>query len=272
MTYLRISRARLDYQCDKCSRPIYKGHEYIRIEPFPIARIKGLTKVRHLCWQCGLQSSDRQHINEDTQKWLKDYWAKDQERYKQLSFMEAPLSIVETQVQVFNITEELIKKLITNPNEIYNLTPIAFEDLICNRLDAMGLGVKQVGGHTYHKDGGIDIVAWTRQREFPFLIAVQAKYHYSSKQKTGSQEIRDLIGTVKTLPFHVGVLVTNTTFSPDAEWVAGQQPELIRLRDIEDIRRWLIDDFLDEYNWREIPEVIEVCPGVVVRPFRYKTP
>ena len=155
-------------------------------------------------------------------------------------------------------------------NEIYNLTPIAFEDLICNRLDAMGFGVQQVGGHTYHKDGGIDIVAWAKQSEFPFLMAVQAKYHYSPKKKTGPKEIRDLIGTVKTLPFQIGVLVTNTTFTPDAEWIAKQQNEFIRLRDIEDIRRWLMDDFLDEYNWRDIPEQIEVCPGVIVKLPRYK--
>jgi len=268
MTYLRISRARFDYRCDKCDRLISRGTEYIRVEPFPIARIKSLERVEHLCRRCGIGNPDLQQINEDTGKWLNERWQNDQEKYKQLSFTDISLKIVETQVQIFDITPELIRKLIIDPKEIYNLTPVSFEELICNRLDVMGFGVKQVGSHTYQKDGGIDIIAWTKQNEFPFLMAIQAKYHHLPKYKTGSQEIRNLIGTIKTLPFHIGVLVTNTTFTPDAKWVATQQQSLIRLRDIEDVRRWLIDDFLDEYNFREIPKQIEVCPGVVIKPFR----
>jgi hypothetical protein len=32
----------------------------------------------------------------------------------------------------------------------------------------MGLGVRRVGGHAYHKDGGIDMIAWPIEFEFPF--------------------------------------------------------------------------------------------------------
>jgi hypothetical protein len=135
----------------------------------------------------------------------------------------------------------------------------------------MGFGVKQVGGHTYRKDGGIDIVAWPKQPEFPFFMAVQAKYHHSPKYKTGSPAIRDLISVVQNFPFHAGVLVTNTTFTPDAKWFAKQHSSIIRLRDIQDIRRWLENNFLDEYDWREIPEKIEVCPGIIIEIPRTKS-
>jgi hypothetical protein len=53
-------------------------------------------------------------------------------------------------------------------------------------------------------------------------------------------------------------------FTPDAKWFAEQRPKLIRLRDIHDIRRWLENNFLDEYDWREIPDEIVVCPGITV--------
>jgi len=225
-----------------------------------------MEKVKHICKQCvGFQASVEQEISENTKDWLKRQWAQNRQDYRQLSFADLSFNIAQTQVYVFNISSQFIRNLITSPEEMYKLTPVMFEELICERLSAMGFGVQQVGGHTYHKDGGIDVVAWTKLHEFPFLMAIQAKYHHSPMVKTGPQSVRDLLGTVKTLPFHVGVLVTNTTFRPDAAWMAKQQPTIIRLRDIQDIRRWLVNDFLDEYDWREVPAEIQVCPGVTIK-------
>ena len=117
----------------------------------------------------------------------------------------------------------------------------------------------------HFKDGGIDIVACSSRAPFPFLMAVQVKHHKSPEFKTGPDVVRDLLGVIQYTGFNVGVVVTNTTFTPDAKWVAAQRPMLIRLRDIKDIRRWLTNDYLDEFNWQEIPDEIEVCPGVIVR-------
>ena len=130
----------------------------------------------------------------------------------------------------------------------------------------MGYSVTRVGGHSYHKDGGIDVVACPENDAFPFLMAVQIKHHRSPTRKTGPGPVRELRGVVKSgFPFNAGVLVTNTTFTPDAHWAASQTPMLVRLRDMKDIQRWLEGNFLDEYDWREMPEQIEVCPGVIVR-------
>ncbi|MBI5489933.1 MAG: hypothetical protein HY905_21535 [Deltaproteobacteria bacterium] len=37
------------------------------------------------------------------------------------------------------------------------------------------------------------------------------------------------------------------------------------LRGLTDIRRWLVGNFGDDAEWREIPREIELCPGVIVR-------
>jgi hypothetical protein len=95
-------------------------------------------------------------------------------------------------------------------------------------------------------------------------MAIQAKHHRSVKQKTGPSEVHDLLGVVQTFSFNAGVLVTNTTFTPDAKWIASQKSTLLRLRDIDDIKLWLENKFLDEYNWREMPNKIEICPGIVI--------
>jgi HJR/Mrr/RecB family endonuclease len=175
------------------------------------------------------------------------------------------VDVVQNIVHIANITPELVRALSSNPDELFKLTPDLFEELICDRLSQMGFNVSRVGSHTYQKDGGVDIIACPKSAKFPFLMAVQAKHHRSPKQKTVVQPVRELLGAVQTLPLHAGVLVTNTTFTPDARWVAEQNSTLLRLRDIEDIRRWLIGDYLIEYDWREIPDEIEVCPGIIVQ-------
>jgi hypothetical protein len=61
------------------------------------------------------------------------------------------------------------------------------------------------------------------------------------------------------------VLVTNTGFTADAEWFAREKARLVRLRGLTDFRRWLGNQFNDEEEWREIPKVIELCPGVTIQ-------
>jgi restriction endonuclease Mrr len=108
-----------------------------------------------------------------------------EEKYKQLSLFaqesvilepEEKVAFTTAKVRVANITQALLQTLAANPSELYNLSPELFEELICDRLDDMGFSIHRVG-HTYRKDGGIDIVAWPNNVPFPFIMAVQAKYH-----------------------------------------------------------------------------------------------
>jgi hypothetical protein len=69
---------------------------------------------------------------------------------------------------------------------------------------------------------------------------------------------------MSTLPFHIGMVVTNTSFTADARWYAENQPAIIRLRDMEDLKRWIDSNFTDEAEWREMPAAIELCPGVTI--------
>lgn len=234
-----------------------------------MARVHRGERVQHLCLVCvhGQEYVDK--LKEETRNWLRNYWVGDSPtdvQYEQLPLgLEEPVALVTTQVYVANVTHELVGVLLAKPDMIYELTPQVFEELICDRLQAMNLGVQRVGGHTYRKDGGIDIVAWPQTTPFPFLMAIQVKHHRSPQRKTGPGPVRDLLGVVQTHPFSAGVLVTNTTFTPDAKWTAEQMPMLVHLRDIQDVERWLSDNFLDEQDWREMPNEIMVCPGVVVR-------
>ena len=52
----------------------------------------------------------------------------------------------------------------------------------------------------------------------------------------------------------------------DAVWTAKQErnARFLRLRDFTDLKRWLEDRFGEEQDWREIPDRVELAPGVVI--------
>lgn len=134
------------------------------------------------------------------------------------------------------------------------------EDFVAEMLSRMGYEVMPVGS-THRKDGGVDLVAWPRL-PLPFLLAVQVKHHRSARKKTGSRDVRDLVGVVANGEFSMGLLVTNTAFTPDAEFFAKNRKKLVRLRDSADLQRWMQNDFDNETDWREMPKFVELTPGV----------
>lgn len=160
--------------------------------------------------------------------------------------------------------DEILQRLLEDPAALGKLGPDRFQFFLADRLDRLGLEVRIVG-HVFRKDGGVDIVAYPRNTTVPFLLAVQSKHHRGSV-KTTVRDVRDFHGvlTARHAQFHMGILATNTAFTPDAKWFAEQNQRLMRLRDLADLRRWIREDFVNEAEWREIPEVIELAPGIRV--------
>lgn len=151
---------------------------------------------------------------------------------------------------------------LTNVADLLRISDADMEDFVIETLSRMGYGVRQVG-RTHRKDGGVDIIAWQRA-PLPFLIAVQVKHHRFARRTTGSRDVRDLVGAVAGGPFGMGLVVTNTTFTPDAEFFAQNAAKLVRLRDSKDLQRWMQNDFDNEADWREMPEFVDLAPGVRV--------
>lgn len=168
-------------------------------------------------------------------------------------------------VQVVEITPTIQRLLQQDPRRLAQLSPEQFEQFIAERLDRMGYDVTLAGATTL-KDGGIDLIAVPKVRTVgSFLLAGQVKHHETGR-KTGRPAVDRLLAW-KDSPFRLGLLVTNTEFTKDALWVAGleQHRAFLRLRDFDDLKRWIQDDFTSERDWREIPEAINLAPGIVVR-------
>jgi len=170
----------------------------------------------------------------------------------------------ESQVSFLDVTPHLLMLLRDNPGELRNLSPERFEHVIAERIDRMGYDV-QLTGATNQRDGGIDLIAIPKIKTIgSFLMAVQIKHHRTNRT-TGRAEVDRLLAW-KDSPFRVGAMVTNTSFSHDARWLADQanNKAFLRLRDFEDLKRWLQGQFDSEFDWREIPDVISLAPGIIV--------
>lgn len=89
------------------------------------------------------------------------------------------------QVEIVDVSEVLVQKLLKDPSELYRIGAKSFEDLLQNRIEAMGFKAQRIG-NTFTKDGGVDLLFWRQDAPFPFLGALQAKYHSSPEKTTGA--------------------------------------------------------------------------------------
>ena len=160
---------------------------------------------------------------------------------------------------------ELLHSLRIDPNRMRELSPEQFELLIADRLEKMGF-VPTRTGHVNRPDGGIDIIAVPRERHmFGCVIAVQCEHHWG-QQKTGRPKLDSLLRW-RGREFQVGVLVTNTTFTREARRDANLSAyrSFVRLRDFEDVSRWIQDNYNAALEWREIPDEIQLTGDLILR-------
>jgi transcriptional regulator with XRE-family HTH domain len=168
-------------------------------------------------------------------------------------------------ITVVDATHELVRLVEHQPERLQDLSPEQFELFVAECLDRMGYAVSRTG-NTRLRDGGIDIIAMPKlANAASFLLAVQTKHHRTG-HPTGREAVDRLLAWQNTA-FRLGMLVTNTRFTRDAVWAASQDPgrHFLRLRDFSDLSRWLLGVFASELDWREVPDAIELAPGVSVR-------
>lgn len=260
MPYLRTSRARNPYVCSGCGASIARGERYFRDEPHPMARRHRGARVQHLCALCVLGEFDgTEYLSTGRLQYVED-------GQMEFAFDAPPEGVlcVPARVHLVNFTPQIVQRLAADPDLLRQFSPDWFESLVFDLLDQMGFEVRPVGSSTYQRDGGLDAVAWPRDQPFPFLLAVQVKHTRLADRKIGPEPLRDLLGTLEVHGLNAGLLVTNTSFTPDARWFAQQRSILLHLRDSRDLQRWLRNEFLREYEWRDIPRALEVCPGISI--------
>lgn len=252
-TLLRQTRAARPYECSYCGSAIGQSDVYVRLGPI------GLTEVLHFCRSCSVLGN-----------WLQDP-LKAHAPFNQTTSDDRQLilpfaqHIKPTLVQLVDISDTIWTRIQASQDELCRLNPSQFEEFVLERLRAAGLNAQPVG-KTFRKDGGIDIIFTPpRTSLVGYLGAVQVKHHRDPRNKVGPGPVREFEGVLAANRlFSAGMIVTNTTFTPDAKDFAMRSPSNLRLRDFQDLRRWIADHFTDDAEWREIPNRIQLCAGISI--------
>jgi restriction system protein len=116
---------------------------------------------------------------------------------------------------------DILSDIESRPN-LMDLNPFEFENLVSNLFTRMGLDTKQTRSS---KDGGVDAVAFDLRPVLGGKVVIQAKRY---KHPVGVSAVRDLYGTMMNEGANKGILVTTSSYGPDAYDFAKDKPiELI---------------------------------------------
>src|SRR4051794_22091105 len=203
--WLIETKAKNTYECSACKRIIHRGTSHFRHDPHPYARMNRGEQASHWCHACilasdpGLKDTITGRIRVPAIRVVIS-----------AAMNPGQLHLFQpVQIEIINVGELLYHQLSANPLLVHQLSPTSFQELICERLSAMGLEPVPVG-HTYSKDGGVDILFYPRLRPaFPFLGAVQVKHHRDPDKKQGPSVVRDFAGTIAHQQINAGIIVTN---------------------------------------------------------------
>ncbi|MFJ8199574.1 restriction endonuclease [Streptomyces sp. NPDC096152] len=114
--------------------------------------------------------------------------------------------------------------------DLYDMDPIAFEDLVADLFRAMGM---QAVTTQRSNDGGVDVDALDPAPIRGGKIVVQVKRYRNTVPPTA---VRDLYGTVQDAGANKGVLVTTSGFGPGSHAFANGKPlELISGTELVDL-------------------------------------
>jgi len=221
--------------------------ESLSISQRELARQIGANRLTFSTWEAGSHSPGPDTLY----KWL-----------NALGLVSPPKTAL---VRVVDFSPELLRFLQEDPTRLRFLTPDEFERFVANRLDRMGYNVTLTGAAN-RKDGGIDLIAVPKSANVGSIVIAGQVKHHEGNQTTGREAVDRLLAWKDSRYFGVGLLATNTSFTKDAIWTAHQErnARFLRLRDFMDLKRWLQDQWGTEEDWREIPDKVELAPGVVI--------
>jgi len=138
--------------------------------------------------------------------------------------------------KIITAQSTLVDALKRRPEQIHSLSPRKFEELLADLLSDMGWDVELT---QETRDGGKDILAYLNTELGRILCLVEAK-HYRKDRKVGVELVRTLYGTLCDAKANSAMLVTSSSFSPDAREFQNRHSYQLALRDYADIVNWIL--------------------------------
>lgn len=143
--------------------------------------------------------------------------------------------IAEVRPKIIMTNDFLIERLRQQPQSIYQLPSRKFEELIAELLTDLGYEVELTPAT---RDGGKDILAYLTTPHGRLLCLVEAK-RYRKDRTVGVELVRELYGTLTDAEANSAMLVTTSSFSPDAHSFQKRHRYRIALRDYGNVVDWI---------------------------------
>lgn len=157
----------------------------------------------------------------------------------------------ELSVALQTVSAELIRYLQKNPEELYQLKPRQFEELICEILNGFGWDVQLTKAT---RDGGYDIFAISKDisgMSSSWLIECKK---YSPTNKVGIDVVRSLCGVKNDLKVSNAMIATTSFFSSEVHKAKSSRYDF-QLVDYNGIVEWLNSSYrMDQKAGVYVPE------------------
>ncbi len=141
---------------------------------------------------------------------------------------EAPVPVITT---IDDSIKSYFKK---HPEQLYDLSPRKFEELVAAILKDLGFEVELTQAT---RDGGRDIIAHLRNAVCSYLTHIECK-RYAPDNKVGVGIIREVVGVHQIRQATKSIIVTTSFFTEDAREEAQTIKNQLELKDFNNLKEW----------------------------------
>jgi len=135
--------------------------------------------------------------------------------------------------------QQLILSIYNDHQQLYQLHPRDFEEMIAELMRKQGWDVKLT---KQTRDQGVDIVALQYRGESPYKAVIECKRN-APNRKVGVEILRGFQSVILTQQANKGIIFTSSYFSADAKKYQKQHlPYLLELKDYNNIIDWIKND------------------------------
>ncbi len=188
-------------------------------------------------------------VNDNSQKILRVKWKIRRHQIDEIAFQEKDVDLIYESMDISNeigeiiidsrtlIDEKVRDHLSRHPELIYDLSPRAFEELVASVLMSFGLDVELT---PTTRDGGVDLIAYVKNRVASFLMVVECK-KWRQDRPVGIDIVQRLYGVQLGMSANKSIIVTTSHFTTPAIDQCNQYKGLMELKDFEQLKGWLSD-------------------------------
>lgn len=134
-----------------------------------------------------------------------------------------------------DINLSLLQELERRPQLMYELEPRRFEELVARILEDQGCIVSLT---KRTRDGGYDLLGRMKSGPSDLVFLAECK-RYSPENKVGVEVVRGLYGVTEIQKANLGLVITTSSFTKDAQEEKLRIGPRIDLKEYSDLCNWL---------------------------------